>query len=98
MGSNLFDELVQENACESFKDRGPTPFSCRRYQQIIDLLATLTPIIYSGSPRSEDNPLLIGSKSPCLEQCWLPATAATSGKHVLACPIDKINGGTRLCT
>ncbi|EYB84069.1 hypothetical protein Y032_0323g2483 [Ancylostoma ceylanicum] len=30
--------------------------------------------------------------------CWLPATAAASGEHVLSCPIDEINGDTRLCT
>ncbi|EYC40438.1 hypothetical protein Y032_0612g663 [Ancylostoma ceylanicum] len=56
--------------------------------------------------RSDENPAFGRAKVPApwsrggvrFKLCWLPATAATSDEHVLTCPIDKINGDTRLCT
>ncbi|EYC20657.1 hypothetical protein Y032_0021g347 [Ancylostoma ceylanicum] len=66
----------------------------------------LIPTIYSKSHRSDANSVFGMEKSSRLLEkgrirsklCWLPATAAASGEHVLSCPIDEINGDTRLCT
>ncbi|EYC44138.1 hypothetical protein Y032_0471g2054 [Ancylostoma ceylanicum] len=77
----------------------------RRHQQILDLIATLIPKMYRKSHRSAENPAFDRVKIPVpwsrngahSKLCCLPATAATSGEHVLTCPIDEINGETRLC-
>ncbi|EYC31054.1 hypothetical protein Y032_0004g1928 [Ancylostoma ceylanicum] len=100
---------VKFSVSAAFEGRGPSRSSPRRYYQIFDLLATLIPKMFIKSHRSDENPILIGSRYPFLGAgadplqkagtwCWLPATAATSGEHLLSCPIDEINGDTRLRT
>ncbi|EYC25908.1 hypothetical protein Y032_0011g1451 [Ancylostoma ceylanicum] len=72
-------------------------------KKILDLLATLIPIIYSKTHRSDENPASDRVKIPAFwsrgwirfKLCWLPAAAAKLVEHVLTCPINEINGDTR---
>ncbi|EYC27825.1 hypothetical protein Y032_0008g204 [Ancylostoma ceylanicum] len=81
------------------QENGPHRFSRRRYKQILDLLTTLIPRMCSKNHRSDENPVLIGSKYQLLEAgrtrsklCWLPATAATLGEDDLSYPVEEVNG------
>ncbi|EYC29992.1 hypothetical protein Y032_0005g2379 [Ancylostoma ceylanicum] len=49
--------FTTQRSLKLLKGRGPPRFSLRRYQHILDLLATLIPTTYSLSHRSDKNPV-----------------------------------------
>ncbi|EYB89400.1 hypothetical protein Y032_0232g3032 [Ancylostoma ceylanicum] len=70
----------------AFKGRVPPRFSYRRYQQILDLLATLIPTMYSKSHRSDEN--------PAFDRVKVPASWSRSGSapSCAGCPPQQQRG------
>ncbi|EYC28915.1 hypothetical protein Y032_0007g3497 [Ancylostoma ceylanicum] len=61
------------------KGRGPPRFSCRRYQQILDLLATMIPT--AKVTEVTKTLFLIGSKYPLLGAGADPLRAMLAARH-----------------
>ncbi|EYC29990.1 hypothetical protein Y032_0005g2379 [Ancylostoma ceylanicum] len=78
--------FTTQRSLKLLKGRGPPRFSLRRYQHILDLLATLIPTTYSLSHRSDKNPVFGRVKVPAF---WSRGgSAPKSGYLVLAARHD----------